>query len=50
MLHIKFQISRPSGSEEENFWIHSMHFYDLNLGPPGVGPSWILGSWFEETW
>ena len=26
-----------------------MHFYGLNLGPPGTGPSWTLGSWIEQT-
>ena len=31
----------------ENF---SMYFYDLNLGPPGAGPSWTLGPSFEQTW
>ena len=43
MLHIKFQISEPTGSEEENFAHISMHYYGLNLGPPGAGPSWFLG-------
>ena len=28
----------------------SMHFYGLNLGPPGAGPSWTLGPWFVQTW
>ena len=93
MLHTKFQASKPSGSEEEDFLIFfyaflwfepttpdqrpswtrqcyvpnfkhlgqvvlkkkifeyiSMHFYGLNLGPPGAGPSWTLGPWFEQTW
>ena len=27
-----------------------MYFYDLNLGPPGAGPSWTLGLSFEHTW
>ena len=30
MLHTKFQVSEPSGSEEENFLIY---FYGSNLGP-----------------
>ena len=43
MLHIKFEASKPSGSEEEDFLIFSMYFYGLNLGSPGKEPSWILG-------
>ena len=32
MLHTKFQASKPSGSEEEDFFnIFSMYFYGLNL-------------------
>ena len=27
-----------------------MYFFDLNLGPPGAGPSWNLGPSFEQTW
>ena len=50
MLHTKFQAPKPSGSEEEDFENISMHFYGLNLGPPGAGPSWTLGPWFEQTW
>ena len=50
MLHPRFQASKPSGSEEEDFLIFSMYFYGLNLGPPGPGPSWILGPSFEQTW
>ena len=46
MLHTEFQASEPSGSEEEDFLIFSIffyiYFYDLNLGPPGAGPSWTL--------
>ena len=49
MLHTKFQTSGPSGCEEDFEYI-SMHFYGLNLGPPGAGPSWTLGPWFEQTW
>ena len=44
MLHIKFQASKPSGSEEEDFFLYfSMYFYGLNLGSPGKEPSRILG-------
>ena len=32
------------------FEYFSMFFYGLNLGPPGKGPSWILGSSFEQNW
>ena len=28
----------------------SMHFYGLNLGPPGAGLSWTLGPSFEQNW
>ena len=37
MLHTKFQASKTSGSEEENFEYFSMYFYGLNLEPPGAG-------------
>ena len=50
MLHTEFQASEPIGSEEENFLIFYMYFYGLNLGPSGAGPSWVLGSSFEQTW
>ena len=42
MLHAKFQASKPSGSEVEDFLIFSMYFYGLNLGPLGAGPWWTL--------
>ena len=38
MLHTKFQVSKPSGSEVDDF---SMYFYGLNLSPHSVGPCWI---------
>ena len=44
MLHTKFQASKPSGSEDEDFLIFSMYFYSSNLGPLALGPS------FEQTW
>ena len=50
MLHTRFQASKPSGSEEKDFLIFFMYFYGLNPGPPGGGPSWILGPSFEQTW
>ena len=34
--------TRPPPSEEEDFLIFFIYFYDLNLGPPGAGPSWTL--------
>ena len=49
MLQSKFQASKPSGSEEEDFLIFSMYFYGLNLGLPGAGLSWPLGPWFEQA-
>ena len=39
MLNIQFQASRLKGSEKKIFEYFSMYFYDLNLGPPGAGPS-----------
>ena len=47
MLHTKIQAPEPSSSGEEDFWIFSMYFYGLNLGPPAAGPSWNLGPSFE---
>ena len=44
MLHIKFQISEHSGSEEED--LDFFYFYGLNLGPPGARPSFTQGPWF----
>ena len=46
MLHTKFQASKPSGSDEEDFFYFAMYFYGLNQGPPGKEPSWILGPSF----
>ena len=48
MLQTNFQASKPSNSEEEDFLIFSMYFYDLNLGPPGTGPSRTLGPSLER--
>ena len=50
MLHTKFKTSGLSGFEEEIFEYIAMHFFGSNLGPPGPGPSWTLGPWFEQTW
>ena len=52
MLHIEFQASKPSGSEDfkrKIFEYFSMYFYDLDLGSPGVRPSWTLRSSFEQS-
>ena len=49
MLQTNFQASKPSNSEEEDFLIF-FYIYDLNLGPPGAGPSWTLGPSLEQTW
>ena len=44
MLHTKFQASKPSGSEEDDFCIYFYEFYISNIGPTGPGPSWTLES------
>ena len=36
--------------KKKTFEYISMHFYGLNLGPPGAGLSWTLGPSFEQTW
>ena len=46
MLHIA---AEQSGSEEEDFEFF-YYFYGLNLGPPGMGPSYTQGPSFEQTW
>ena len=33
MLVTEFQASKPSGSEEEDFWIFSMYFYGSTYNP-----------------
>ena len=50
MLNIQFQASRLKVLKKKIFEYFSMYFYDLNLGPPGAGPSWNLGPSFEQTW
>ena len=42
MLHTKFQASKLSGCEAEDFSIFSMYFYGSNLGPLARGH---LGPW-----
>ena len=46
-LYTQVSDSGPLGPLVEYF---SMYFYDMNLGPPSVGPSWTLGPSFEQTW
>ena len=36
--------------KEKLFEYFSMYFHDLNLCPPGAGPSWTLGPSFEQSW
>ena len=44
MLHTKFQASKPSGSEEEDFKIFLYVFLWLKpRTPPPQRPSWTLG-------
>ena len=50
MLHTEFQAPSQEVLKEKLFEYFSMYFYDLNLGPPGAGPSWTLGPSFEQTW
>ena len=49
MLHIKFQTSEHSGSEED-FETVFIYFYGLNLGPPDAGPSDTQGPSIEQNW
>ena len=42
MVHTKFQVSKPSGSEDEDFEYFSMYFYGSNLRPLTRGH---LGPW-----
>ena len=50
MLHTKFQASKPSGSEEEDFLIFFYVFLWLETTTPGLRQSWILGPSFEQNW
>ena len=36
--------------KKRKFEIVSVYFCGWNLGPPGAGQSWILGSLFEQIW
>ena len=48
MLHTKFQAAEPSSSEEEDFSIFFMYFYDSKIGTPGPGPSRFLRPLFGQ--
>ena len=50
MLHTKFQASKPSGFEAEDFSIFFYVFLWLKPRTPGQRPSWTLGPSFEQTW
>ena len=51
MLYTQFQASKPSGSEEDDFFLYfSMYFNGSHLRPSGKGPSWTPGPSFEQTW
>ena len=50
MLHMNFKHLSQVVLKMKNFEYFFMRFYDLNQGPPGVGPSWILGPSFEQNW
>ena len=50
MLHTKFQDLSQVVLKKKIFEYFSMYFYDLNLGPPGAGPSRrTLGTAFRQT-
>ena len=48
MLHTKFQVSGPSGSETEDFFFYVFLLFEPRT--PGPGQSWTLGPSFEQTW
>ena len=50
MVHIKFQASGARSFKKKTFNYFPMYFYGLNLGLPGLWPSWTLGPSFEQTW
>ena len=47
MLHTKFQASKPSGSEEEDFLTFFYVFLWFEPTTPDQRPSWTF---FEQTW
>ena len=50
MLPTKFQASKPSGSEEEEFLIFFHAFLWFEPMTPDQRPSWTQGSSFEQNW
>ena len=50
MLHTKFQASKPSGSEEEDFLIFFYAFLWFEPTTTDQRPSLTLGPSFEQTW
>ena len=50
MLHIKFQASKPSGSEEENFLIFFYVFLRFEPRTPWQGAILDPGTSFEQNW
>ena len=51
MLHTKLQASLNQVLlKKKLFDYFTTYYYGLNLGPPHVGPSWIWGRSFEQTW
>ena len=50
MLHTKFQASKPSGSEEEDFLIFFYAFVWFEPMTPDQRPSWTQGPLFEQNW
>ena len=49
MLHTKFQASKPSGSEVEDFLIFFYVFLWLEPMTPGQRPSWTLGPFIRTN-
>ena len=50
MLRTKFQASKPSGSEVEDFLIFFYVLLWFEPTTPDQRPSLTLGSSFEQTW
>ena len=47
---LNFKHASQEVLKEKLFEYFSLYFYDLNLGPPGAGPSCSLRPSFEQTW
>ena len=50
MLHTKFQASKPSGSEEEDFFIFFYVFLQFEPRIPWQGAISDPGTSFEQNW